>query len=116
MRAFQVTYLIRNLATLTRVGLLVPNSDGSRQVVASDDHWRAATGPILASDLYDGETYDARLELPGWDAPGFDELAQVPTYARPTAQTSFDPLPHTPRGLVAVIVPLADADHALPFQ
>ncbi len=27
-------------------------------------HWRAATGPILASDIYDGETYDARLGTP----------------------------------------------------
>ena len=28
------------------------------------------------SDLYNGETYDARLELPGWDAPGYDAGAQ----------------------------------------
>ena len=27
--------------------------------------WRAATGPILAADIYDGETYDARLERAG---------------------------------------------------
>lgn len=33
MRTFQVTYLIRNLATLTRVGLLVPGADATRRVV-----------------------------------------------------------------------------------
>jgi len=33
MRTFQVTYLIRNLATLTRVGLLAPGSDATRRVV-----------------------------------------------------------------------------------
>lgn len=35
--------------------------------------WRMASSPILASDLYDGESYDARLEQCGWDAPGFDD-------------------------------------------
>ncbi|HEY7296013.1 MAG TPA: family 78 glycoside hydrolase catalytic domain, partial [Dehalococcoidia bacterium] len=49
-------------------------ADGSRQVVCSDEHWRASGGPILASDLYDGETYDARLEMPGWDTAGFDDF------------------------------------------
>ncbi|MFN2166835.1 MAG: family 78 glycoside hydrolase catalytic domain, partial [Anaerolineae bacterium] len=47
--------------------------DGTSQRVVSDASWRAATGPTLASDIYDGETYDARLERPGWSAPGFDD-------------------------------------------
>ena len=34
MRTFQVTYLIRNLATLTRVGLLAPGSEATAGVVA----------------------------------------------------------------------------------
>jgi alpha-L-rhamnosidase len=47
--------------------------DGSiRQVVTNND-WRGATGPIVYSSIYDGERYDARLEMPGWDAPGFDD-------------------------------------------
>ncbi len=44
---------------------------GSVQVVTSDESWTAATGPILQSDLYNGEVYDARLEQDGWDQPGF---------------------------------------------
>ena len=46
--------------------------DGSTEVVATDDAWRAAPGPILHSGNYDGESYDARLELTGWSEPGFD--------------------------------------------
>lgn len=46
-------------------------ADGSSERIVSDPSWRAATGPILASDIYDGETYDARLERPGWSAPGY---------------------------------------------
>jgi alpha-L-rhamnosidase len=46
--------------------------DGSRQLVVSDGSWRVAEGPIRYSDMIMGESYDARLELEGWDLPGFD--------------------------------------------
>ena len=36
-------------------------ADGSSEIVASDGTWTAGFGPILAADLYAGETYDARL-------------------------------------------------------
>ena len=48
-------------------------ADGHEDVIASDTSWRAAAGPILFSEIYDGEAYDARLEQPGWDRPGFDD-------------------------------------------
>ena len=47
--------------------------DGTTDVVVTDEGWRATTGPLLASDLYDGETYDARLELDGWSERGYDD-------------------------------------------
>src|SRR5207248_9801259 len=47
--------------------------DGTPAWIVTDETWRAARGPILASDIYDGETYDARVELPGWSAPGYDD-------------------------------------------
>ncbi|HSV85252.1 MAG TPA: glycoside hydrolase family 78 protein [Levilinea sp.] len=47
--------------------------DGTVETVVTDERWRAATGPILASDIYDGEAYDARLELGNWALPGFDD-------------------------------------------
>jgi alpha-L-rhamnosidase len=46
---------------------------GSRTNVVSDITWKAANGPILEDSVYNGETYDARLETPGWDRPGFDD-------------------------------------------
>lgn len=54
------------------VQLHITFTDGSTQTVTTDESWRASTGPILASDIYMGETYDARLEKPGWSAPGYD--------------------------------------------
>ncbi len=42
----------------------------TRTVIVTDSHWKTSTGPILFDSIYGGETYDARLEKPGWDKPG----------------------------------------------
>lgn len=41
------------------------------QVIPSDASWQAGFGPIRQDDNETGEAYDARLEIPGWDTPGF---------------------------------------------
>jgi len=48
-------------------------SDGHQEIVASDQNWRWTTGPILMSEIYHGETYDARLEKTGWTEPGYND-------------------------------------------
>ncbi|MGD9555628.1 MAG: family 78 glycoside hydrolase catalytic domain [Mangrovibacterium sp.] len=48
-------------------------TDGTTQQVLSDGSWRSSTGPILSSEIYMGETYDARLEKKGWSAAGFND-------------------------------------------
>jgi alpha-L-rhamnosidase len=53
--------------------LEIEYADGTAERFVTDDTWRAAQGPIRASDLYDGETYDARLERSGWSAPGYND-------------------------------------------
>ncbi|MBN1362749.1 MAG: glycoside hydrolase family 78 protein [Sedimentisphaerales bacterium] len=53
--------------------LEIEREDGTREVVASDTSWRASTGPILKSDFYNGETYDARLVKDGWNEAGYDD-------------------------------------------
>jgi alpha-L-rhamnosidase len=58
--------------------------DGSISAVVTGPEWKLSThGPILANNEYDGEEYDARRELAGWDRAGFDdsawEAAQVVT-------------------------------------
>src|SRR3990172_4752295 len=47
--------------------------DGRKEIIATDGTWKASTGPILASDIYNGEIYDARLEKTGWSKPGFSD-------------------------------------------
>ncbi len=53
--------------------LRIEYEGGRVETVGTDGTWKSATGPILASDIYNGETYDARLERPGWSAPGYDD-------------------------------------------
>jgi alpha-L-rhamnosidase len=55
------------------VQIEVTYGDGRREIVGSDGSWKSATGPILLSEIYHGETYDARLEKPGWTRSGFDD-------------------------------------------
>ena len=59
--------------------LVIEYADGSRDVVISDASWKLTTdGPIQANNEYDGEQYDARREMPGWDRAGFDDHAWRP--------------------------------------
>ncbi|MBZ0300261.1 MAG: glycoside hydrolase family 78 protein [Anaerolineae bacterium] len=47
--------------------------DGRSLTVVSDRTWTHQFGPLIDNDLLQGESYDARLEIPGWDQPGFDD-------------------------------------------
>ncbi len=55
--------------------LEIVHADGSRDVVATDGSWKWDVGPILESDLYMGENYDARREFNRWNQPRFDDGA-----------------------------------------
>ncbi|MBW9121867.1 family 78 glycoside hydrolase catalytic domain [Microbacterium trichothecenolyticum] len=48
-------------------------ADGHVQLLGTDESWRAGTGEVLADDLYNGETIDARLRDYSWQRPGFDD-------------------------------------------
>jgi alpha-L-rhamnosidase len=53
--------------------LEVTYNDGSSETYATDSSWKADASPILHSEIYAGETYDARSLQPNWDHPGFDD-------------------------------------------
>lgn len=54
--------------------LEVTYKNGRKEIITSDQNWKSATGPILMSEIYHGETYDARLEKTGWAAANFDDM------------------------------------------
>ncbi|MCI3274237.1 glycoside hydrolase family 78 protein [Streptomyces cylindrosporus] len=63
--------------------LEITHPDGTVTTVGTDESWRATTGPILRSELYDGEAYDARLARPGWSEPGHDTADWSPVLELP---------------------------------
>ncbi len=48
-------------------------TDGSIIKMQTDETWKSSSGPITRNDLYGGETYDARLEKPGWTSVRYDD-------------------------------------------
>ena len=48
-------------------------ADGTCETIVSDSSWLAHRGPIVMNDMFDGEIYDARLEVPGWNTSDCDE-------------------------------------------
>lgn len=54
--------------------LHITYADGSEEVMATDSSWQSAKGPITMSELYHGETYDARLELDGFSSAGYNSI------------------------------------------
>lgn len=53
--------------------LRVLYTDGSVETVCTDENWKTAAGPVMRNNVYLGEHYDARSEIPGWDTGTFDD-------------------------------------------
>ncbi|MCI8466048.1 MAG: family 78 glycoside hydrolase catalytic domain [Lachnospiraceae bacterium] len=63
--------------------MLLNYEDGtSRWIYSKSEDWYYTNrGPLLENSIYHGETYDARLELTGWDRPGYRmEESEAPWY------------------------------------
>lgn len=49
-------------------------ANGKKEVIISDDSWKVtAEGPIRANNEFDGEEYNALMEMPEWNKSGFDD-------------------------------------------
>lgn len=55
-----------------KMNILLCYEDGSETIVtAADGKWLCAQSPIVMNNVFDGETYDARMEIEGWNTPEF---------------------------------------------
>ena len=66
--------------------LEVEYANGRTDTVVTEpgDAWRATdTGPYRFDGVYDGQDYDASMELPGWNDTGFDDSGWARTEVHP---------------------------------
>lgn len=81
--------------------------DGSSETITTDETWRIARAPILSADIYDGETYDARLEIAGWDMAGFDDHAWQQARLGQKPPCALAPQTNAPIREIEVLQPVA---------
>ncbi len=64
----------RHYGGLPRIGLQldIELADGSSHRVITDEKWTAACGPLRYNDIYAGCCMDSRIDIHGWDQPGFN--------------------------------------------
>jgi len=79
--------------------------DGSEEVVITDGSWRAETGPIVMASLYDGETYDARLEKDDWSSAAYDDSSWLPVEITERGKHMLLPQENVPAVIVKELKP-----------
>ena len=62
-------------APMTALRLEAGLSDGTDFYLESDASFKTYPSGLLENEFRSGETYDARLEIDGWDIPGYDDSA-----------------------------------------
>ena len=63
-------------------------NDGTTQTIVTDSTWKVFDGPITFCCIYDGETFDKRIEKAEWDDPDYDcaEYANAVCVSAPGGQ------------------------------
>jgi alpha-L-rhamnosidase len=91
---------------LVQLEVTGPGGVGTR--IVSDGSWRTTrAGPIRAADILDGETYDARREMPGWDRSGFDDRGWTPADVAPATTAQLVAQPNEPVRITQDLTPVA---------
>ena len=103
----RIPFQANNIADLDALLLNIEYEDGSTQTVSSDDEWRVAPGPILRNSVYLGEEYDARLEFPDWDQPGYDDSDWSSASAAESHLGELRTLPIPPIRITANLTPVS---------
>ena len=79
-----------------RAQLMIEHADGSIEWVKTGPEWQAAPSHIVSTELYDGETQDARLMQQGWSGAAF-----VPNNWKAALVIEPKPVRHSRAGLSA---------------
>ncbi len=70
--------------------LEVELTNGRRMTIATDKDWKTTLrGPVIWSDLLDGEAYDYRQELTGWDLANYKGIKWTNAYTQKQDSTQL---------------------------
>lgn len=53
-------------------------NDGTKKSIHSDQDWKGESSPIIFSEIYDGEIYDASKEMSGWNNKNYPSTSWRP--------------------------------------
>ena len=67
----QKNFYGKELALLAQIE--IQYTDGTRETIVTDESWKSSTGSIVNSEIYNGETIDARKEKSGWNTSSFND-------------------------------------------
>ncbi|MCL6633818.1 MAG: glycoside hydrolase family 78 protein, partial [Alicyclobacillus herbarius] len=87
------------------VQLRVCYADGRVEWVCSDETWKARQSPILISEIYDGEVFDARLDDTSWAHPEYDDTAWSSVRCLPLDKSMLIAQENLPTRIVETIQP-----------
>lgn len=82
-------------------------TDGTEDIIVSDESWKAAKSPLLMDMVYYGEHYDARLEKQGWCRPGSDDAGWEPVALRKPPEGNLKAHMAEPDRVMEVIKPVS---------
>jgi len=96
----------------TRLALLmqmrVYYADGSSDLIVTDDTWKVTDdGPIRKACILDGEVYDSRKELNGWDTAGYDDSSWRPAELTGEVKAELVGQPNEPIKVTEELRPIA---------
>ena len=92
---------------ILKAQLRIEFKDGSSETLGTDESWLSfADGPIRMSDMFDGEVYDARKELPGWTTSGFPAHGWKPAIVKQEIEVPLTAHPGMPVQKTDMIRPI----------
>jgi len=80
-------------------------AEGSHDSIITDEKWKTNGSPIVRSDIYNGEVYDARLEQAGWEKPDFDDSKWKPAVIGDAPGVMVSSQIDAPARVIATLVP-----------
>lgn len=94
--------------TLGLLCLLSVTDDSSKETtIKSDLSWSASTGPIVSSEIYDGEVYNSAAEQQGWSTSNFNESGWLAIKQLPMPTGSLVPSDGAPIKRVEQVKPVS---------